>query len=191
MLSIPCPTCKRVLSAPIVSGEHRVVCPGCNAAFAVVVEAGVRRSLSTSVFDQPPEWLTIPMEIDAPPALVTTMDSNVLHDEASIRSRRIDNAFWVGFFLMLGFMTLSWLFDENDQFGGWEFFTRIPLILFYAWISGGTLSFVAAILLTPKSLARATPVAVLRRMGEAGRIEESPPTPSEDPSLFRPKDPPA
>ena len=49
MLTIHCPTCKRGLRAPEESGEHRVVCPGCNVAFAVVFEDGVVRPLSTSI----------------------------------------------------------------------------------------------------------------------------------------------
>lgn len=190
MPTIECPNCKRGLRAPDEGGDHRVVCPRCNATFTVLVEAGVLRALSTSVYDQQPEWLTVPMEIEPPPALLSRVESNVYHDEESIRTQRIDNAFWLGFFCTF-VCGLSCLFDENDRFGWWEFFTRIPLILIIATVSGVVVAFVGGMVLTPKSQSRARADALLRRMRKADRDEESPSPPAADSSLLRPKDPPA
>ena len=170
MLTIECPNCKRGLRAPDESGEHRLVCPGCNSTFTVLVEAGVLRASSTSVLAQQPEEPTAPIETGATQALLSRVNSNVYHDEESIRTQRIDNAFWLGFFCMFGFIIIGCLFDEKDRFGWWEFLTRLPLILLAAGMSGGVLAFGVGMILTPKSESRAKADALLRRMRKANLV---------------------
>lgn len=189
MLTIECPNCKRSLQAPDESSDHRVVCPGCNATFTVLVEAGVLLALSTSIYDQQPEWLTAPMELEPPPALLSRVETNVYYDEESIRTQRSKYAFWLVFFCMVAFLIVVCLFDEKDRFGKWDFCTRLPLILIAAGMCGEFFAFLVGIVLTPKSQSRARADALLRRMPKTNRDEESP-SEAVDQSSLRPKDPP-
>jgi hypothetical protein len=176
MLSIECPNCKRGLQAPDESGDHRVVCPGCNVPFAVVLENGAVHTVSTSVSTElPPEKPTPLMEVDEPPEYLPPIVSSVYDDEGARRTRHIHASFKFGFLGSLAFLLYMTLSDHKAPSGWQEFIALLPLILISAALLGGCFTLFVACVLTPKSESRARGDEALRRMWKA--LDEPPPPP--------------
>ncbi len=173
MHTIHCPTCKRVLHAPDESGDHRVTCPGCNVAFAVVVEDGVVRVLSTSISTEvPSEKPTLRMEVEEPPGLLPALNSSVYEDEGSYRARRIHTLFvysFLGSFAFFGYMILS---DRGAPAGWLEFLVFLPATLFMACLFGGFFSLLVGNIVSYKAETHMRGDRALRRMWEALEVDD-------------------
>jgi hypothetical protein len=90
MLTIDCPNCKRGLQSPDESGDHRVVCPGCNVTFVVLVENGVVRTFFTSITPELPiEEPTPIINQTEPPVLLPPINSSVYEDADLTQTRSI------------------------------------------------------------------------------------------------------
>ena len=179
MLTVHCPTCKRVLHAPEERGAHRVACPGCGAAFAVVCEGGIGRTVSTSVSARVPfEKPTMPMEVDESPNLVSATGSTVFESEKQRRTRHIHLAFEIGFCGSLAILVYLVLFEEEGRFEWVEFCSQLPLIFFVSAVLGGYFAFFVAMVLMVKSGPRARGAKILRQMRKASHADAH--TPADD-----------
>jgi uncharacterized protein YbaR (Trm112 family) len=190
---IHCPTCKRVLHAPDESGEHRVVCPGCNVSFAVVFEDGVVRTLSISVSTEEPSEKPTPLvEVDEPPVWLPAINVSVYEDEGLRRTRRIHAWFAVGF--LGSFAFFAFMLSTERRPPSWlEFLALLPAVGFVACLIGGAFALVVGNLISykPESYKESYKQGeeALNRMWKALRADDPAPDDSEAPRPPRPVDP--
>jgi hypothetical protein len=150
MLTIECPNCKRGLRAPDESGDHRVVCPGCNVAFAVVFDGGVLRVVSSCLLiDQPPEALSnqpiAPIESDDRPVWVPLVAVDVENDEAARRTRRLNYTFLIATSSFFAFSLYGGVTQEmGDHAAG-----GLIALAFFSVVVGSTVTLFVGYFLTP------------------------------------------
>ena len=169
MLTIECPNCKRGLRAPQASGEDRVLCPACNAAFAVVFEGGAVRAVSTSVVDELPSAKSADnpqpiLEDRGPPQWIPSILPYVTNDAVARRTRRL---FWT-------FVNSTvWIFAYSSLTGGLEDqlgkFSGIQLagVAFCSVLLGGLVMLFVGIFIMPQPIEKHEKGAeILRRLNE-------------------------
>jgi hypothetical protein len=152
MLTIQCPNCKRSLHAPDEGGDHRVVCPGCNVAFAVVFEGGAVRAVSTAVVDELPLSKSAedphPTLEDRgpPPQWIPSILPYVTNDAVARRTRRLNWTFaiattWIFVYRAMGGV----LQDEMGHFSG----TKFVLVAGTSVVMAGLVTVFVGIFITP------------------------------------------